>query len=250
VRALLADPRFAASKRLNRHEHQVFSQNGEDGMLQELFRRIGTTDRTFVEFGVGNGQRNNTTFLLTQGWRGWWIEGNPASVAAIRRNFSRPLREGRLSLLKCVVTADNIADALRRLQVPAAVDLLSLDIDRNTWHLLAATLELLHPRAMVVEYNATYPPDVEWTVEYVASRWWDRTSYFGASLKAFERLADRRGYALVGCDLTRVNAFFVRRELCGLHFEAPFTAENHYEPARYYLSRTHGHPPNFSDLVE
>src|SRR5689334_6437610 len=60
VRALLADPRFAASKRLNRHEHQVFSQNGEDGMLQELFRRIGTTDRTFVEFGVGNGQRNNT----------------------------------------------------------------------------------------------------------------------------------------------------------------------------------------------
>jgi hypothetical protein len=249
VRTLLADPRFASSKRLNRYEHQVFSQNGEDGILRELFRRIGTTDRTFVELGVGTGQRNNTTFLLTQGWRGWWIEGSARSVAAIRRTFAGPLADGRLGLLEWIVTAENVADALRRLQVPAELDLLSLDIDRNTWHVLAALLQALRPRAMVVEYNATYPADVEWKVEYVASRWWDRTSYFGASLKAFERLGDEHGYALVGCDLSGVNAFFVRRELCGDHFETPYTAEHHYEPARYYLARTHGHPPSFTDLT-
>ena len=249
VRALLAGPRYTGTKRLNRFEHQVFSQNGEDGILREVFRRIGTTDRTFLEFGVGDGQRNNTTFLLAQGWRGWWIEGNQRSAAAIRRAFARPLAGSQLALLHWMVTAENIAEAFRRLQVPAEIDLLSLDIDRNTWHVLAAALPIVRPRALVVEYNATYPADVDWKVEYAADRWWDRTSYFGASLKAFERLGEQHGYALVGCELSGVNAFFVRRELCGDRFEAPFTAENHYEPARYYLARTHGHPPNFSDLT-
>ena len=242
-------PATPGTKRLNRFEHQVFSQNGEDGILREVFRRIGTTDRTFLEFGVGDGQRNNTTFLLTQGWRGWWIEGDERSAAAIRRVFARPLAGSQLALLHWMVTAENIAEAFRRLQVPAEIDLLSLDIDRNTWHALAATLPIVRPRALVVEYNATYPADVDWKVEYAADRWWDRTSYFGASLKAFERLGEQHGYALVGCELSGVNAFFVRRELCGDRFEAPFTAENHYEPARYYLARTHGHPPNFSDLT-
>lgn len=247
---LLQDPRYAASKRLNRYEHQVFSQNGEDGILREIFRRINTRDRTFVEIGVGTGQTNNTTFLLTQGWRGHWIEGSGRSVEAIRRRFRAPLTDGRLSLVHAEVTAENIAELLQRAAVPAEPDLLSLDIDRNTWWVLSAALKAIRPRVVAVEYNATYPADVDWVVEYDAARWWNRTSYFGASLKAFERLGREHGLRLVGCDLTGVNAFFVREELAGNHFEDPPTAEALYEPARYYLARTHGHPPAFSDLTD
>ncbi len=250
VLRLLQDPRYARTKRLNRHEYQVFSQNGEDGILQEIFRRIQIPGRSFLEVGVGNGQTNNTTFLLTQGWRGHWIEGNDSSVAAIRRGFRKPLAEARLTLLHQKATAENIGEAVRRLEVSNEVDLLSLDIDRNTYWVLAAVLDVLHPRVLVVEYNASYPSEVDWTVDYDADRWWNRTSYFGASLKAYERLCRKHGLCLVGCDLTGVNAFFVREGFCADRFEEPYTAENHYEPARYYLARTQGHPPAFTDLTD
>ena len=64
---------------------------------------------------------------------------------------------------------------------------------------------------------------------------------FGASLKAFEKLAQEIGYRLVGCDLTGSDAFFVREDLVGKKFCEPFTAENHYEPMRYYLIQRWGY---------
>lgn len=246
--ALLREERYRNPKRLNRYEHQVFSQNGEDGIIREIFRRVGTQDRTFLEVGVGDGQVNNTTFLLSQGWQGCWLEGSQRSVTLIRRNFAGPLASGQLKLLHATLTAETVPECLARLGVPAEADLLSVDIDRNTYWVLAALLELVRPRAAVVEYNATYPPDLDWKVKYDPTRWWNRTSYYGASLKAYEHVCRRRGLALVGCDLHGVNAFFVREDLCGDRFEAPFTAEVHYEPARYFLTRTHGHRPWFSDL--
>ena len=74
---------------------------------------------------------------------------------------------------------------------------------------------------------------------------WDGTQAFGASLKAYEMLGRRYGYSLVGCDLTGINAFFVRDDLIGNHFAAPFTAENHYEPPRYGMSCRWAHPSAF-----
>ena len=250
VYRLLQEPRYANPKRLNRFEHQVFSQNGEDGVIQEIFRRIGAESRTFVEIGVGNGQRNNTTFLLTLGWRGYWIEGNPAATQQIALAFKRPIAEQRLTLRQATITRENAVSQLTGMGVPPVIDLLSVDVDRNTYWVLSSVLETLRPRVAVIEYNALFPPDVHWTVEYAPDRWWNRTSYYGASLKAYEQLCWKHGLALVGCELHGVNAFLVRNELCGDHFEAPFTAENHYEPPRYYLVRTQGYPPCFSDITD
>src|SRR5512135_8523 len=76
IQNLLAQPRYADPKRLHRFEHQVYSQNGEDGAVAEIFRRIGTTDKFFVEIGVGDGLENNTVNLLSEGWRGVWVDGD------------------------------------------------------------------------------------------------------------------------------------------------------------------------------
>src|SRR5438105_3964176 len=83
-----------------------------------------------------------------------------------------------------------------------------------------------------IEYNATFPPPPSVTVPYEANRVWDGTNHFGASLEALVRLGERKGYVLVGCNFTGVNAFFVRRGLAGGLFREPFTAANHYEPPR------------------
>lgn len=238
--------RYADLRRLTRFEHQVFSQGGEDGVIREIFRRIGESNRVFVELGVGNGLENNTAFLVAQGWSGVWIEGSPKNCEAIRASLAREISDGRLKLIEAAVTAENVSDLVRAALNATEFDLLSVDVDRNTYHVWAA-LEALKPRVMVVEYNAHFPADVVWIVDYDPSKWWNGTSYFGASLKALEILAVRMGYMLVGCDIAGANAFFVRSDLVGDKFCAPFTAENHYEPVRYYLHGRSGHPPALHD---
>jgi hypothetical protein len=244
---LLATARYAADpKRLNHFEAQVFSQNGEDGVIAEIFARIGETDRTFVECGVGNGLVNNTTYLLQKGWRGVWFERHDESVRSIMNTFRRPIEQGRLACAKTQLTMENAAEAFRQAGVPREFDLLSIDIDRNTpflWKGLAA----FKPRVVVAEYNASIPPSDAWTVEYDGDANWNRSLYFGGSLKAFERIGTELGYRLVGCETTGVNAFFVRNDLVEAKFSGPFTAEHHYEPPRYYLVRTWGHRRCFSD---
>ncbi len=106
-RALLAQPRYGEPGRLERYGHKVWSQNDEDGLLQEIFRRIGTASRSFVEFGVSDGRECNTLKLLVQGWRGLWMESLPQHCDTIRRVFAGPIAEGRLELLETAVTAEN-----------------------------------------------------------------------------------------------------------------------------------------------
>ncbi len=80
---------------------------------------------------------------------------------------------------------------------------------------------------------------------YNESHVWDQTSYFGASLKALEILAKKKGYELVCCDFAGCNAFFIRNDQNSELFEGPFTAVHHYEPPRYYLGRYSGHKQGF-----
>jgi hypothetical protein len=244
VSQLLAEPRYQDPKRLARYGAQVYSQHDEDGMIEEIFRRIGVTSRVFAECAVGDGLENNSTYLLMKGWSGFWFEFKDAAYQAIQRRFWRPIDEGRLRVAKEFMTMESAADAFRRAGVPVEFDLLSLDIDRNTSFLWRGLAEF-RPRVAVVEYNASIPASEEWEIEYDARAVWNGSLYFGASLKALERLGRELGYALVGCEITGTNAFFVRQDLVGDAFSAPYTAENHYEPPRYFLTRTVGHRRGF-----
>jgi hypothetical protein len=243
---LVSNPRYQDARRLNRFERQVYSQNGEDGVIAEIFRRIGVRTQSFIEIGVGDGLENNTTHLLLQGWHGCWCEGNPTSAARIREVFASQVSSGQLRLRHAFVTAENILNLLREEKADLEPDLLSLDVDRNTWFIWEA-LAPVHARLVVVEYNALYPPPDRWKVQYHADKTWNGTACFGASLKEYEELGRKLGYALVGCELFGANAFFVRSDLVGDHFSEPFTAEHHYEPPRYWLARRHGHPRCVSD---
>lgn len=246
---LLNESRYQNPLRLNRYEHQVFSQNGEDGIIAEIFRRIDVETKKFLEIGVGNGLENNTAFLLLQGWAGTWIDGDEKSIQFIQRHFQNPIQEGKLQVLSTFVTAENIADLLEQTEVPNDVTFLSLDIDRNTYWLLAALLEKMRPVALVVEYNGIIPADVDWKVEYDPARMWNGTSYTSASLKAYEILCKKYSYSLVGCDLCGINAFFVRDDLCKDKFAQPYTSENHYEPLRDFLVHRVGPERGFSDIA-
>jgi len=233
-RALLESPRNADDRRLLKYGYRVYSQSDEDGILHEILHRIGDGGRRFVEIGAGDGFENNTLFLLIQGWRGVWIEGSSRKVTSAKKHHEAEIAEGRLQVVEQYATAANIDETIKRFS-PGELDVLSVDIDGNDYYVLGA-IRAVAPRVIVAEYNAKFPPDVRWIMEHNEAHRWDSTDYFGASLKALEILLLERGYFLVGCNLLGTNAFFVRKDLVrDPPFCAPFSAENHYEPARYFL---------------
>jgi hypothetical protein len=240
---LSQQPRFCDPKRLLKYAWQVNSQNGEDGMIDEIFRRIGTTNREFIEIGVGDGRENNTAFLLSQGWSGIWIDADPAFAQCVAQ---RPDIQPHLKTFVTTVNRDNIVDLLERARAPKTFDLLSIDIDQNTYFIWEA-LNNYSPRVVVIEYNANLPAHKEYVCRYDPRRVWDGSCNLGASLKSLEILGARMGYSLVGCDLIGLNAFFVQMNFCKDHFVSPFTADNHYEPPRFGWLHRAGHRPTLLD---
>jgi len=243
IHLLLQNKRYAEVGRLNSYEFNVFSQSGQDGIIEEILRRVGTTNKLCVEFGVGagGGFENNSTYLLAQGWKGCWIEADRAAVERIRQQMEFLISAGRLKLLLSTVTVANISGLFEQLEVPKEFDLLSMDIDSFEFWVWRA-LSSYRPRVIVVEYNSFLPASADWVLPYEPNVVLKAGSIeFGASLKAFARLGEEIGYRLVGCDLTGSDAFFVRDDLVGGKFCEPFTAENHYEPMRYHLIKRWGY---------
>jgi hypothetical protein len=233
TRAILSEPKRQDARRLNQYEYKVSSQNGEDGIIAEIFRRIGTTNQTFVEFGASDGSENNTALLVRQGWGGLWMDADTAAVNKAKATFRPEIDSAKLTVLEAFISAENIEDLFRQGNVPEEFDLLSIDIDRNDYYVWEK-LTHYRPRVVVIEYNAGIPPAMSWKIPYdpKAFGWNSFGNGNGASLKALEELGTSKGYRLVGCDLCGVNAFFIRDDLVGDHFAAPYTAENHHEPFR------------------
>jgi hypothetical protein len=231
-------------KSLRRHHGQVYSQNGEDGIIAEIFRRIGDPQsRVFIEIGIENGLENNTRFLLEQGWRGLWIEGSAISAQAAAGTFARYIGTRKLQIVNNIITPDNVNEIVASAGLPSEVDFVSVDIDQHThfvWKALATK-----SRVHCIEYNSSIPPSLDLWVPYDATVAWDGTNFFGAGLKTMECIGRLKGLNLVGCDLVGANAFFVDAAICGNHFQEPFTAEAHYELPKYgSFNKGIGHRPS------
>jgi len=213
---------------INSFEKKIYSQNGEDGIIEIMFYAVGVTNRFFVEIGGGDGTECNTRYLAQKGWNGIMIDAR-ACNPLIKNEF---------------VTAENVCDIFEKYNVPKEFDLLSIDIDTNDYWIWKA-LEGYSPRVVVIEYNATHPPYESKVVKYDAKAVWDGTNYFGASLFALVKLGKVKGYTLIGCDNLGVNAFFVRNDLKE-HFSVEDT-ERLYRPPKYgqKINGVHiGHPPS------
>ncbi len=234
---LYREPLLAAEKAadplvLAPYGFTAYSQSDDDGILEEIFRRIGTTNRQFIDFGCAEGIENNTTYLALTGWNGLWMDGSEANIRRVRKDFAHVVESGNLQARQAFVTRENIDRLMLQAGMDVEPDLLSIDIDGNDYWVWEA-IQAVHPRAVVIEYNAVFRPPHAIVQEYNAAHRWKSDGYFGASLKALEILGTRKGYCLVGCNFAGSNAFFVRQELAGCSFSRPFTAEHHYREAMY-----------------
>ena len=230
---------------------KVYSQTDEDGIIAEIFRRIGTGNRIFLELGCGNGLENNTANLLLCGFSGVWIDASEKNVRRIEAGLA-PVDPRKLVVRHAFVTQENVeqvaSEALQTLAgaVPPSIDFLSVDIDGNDLAVFRA-LTCSRSRVVCVEYNPKFPLPMKVALPEDPGHRWADDDYHGASLAAWLDPMRERGYRLICCTLAGSNAFFVREDLAQpLGYYPP---ELLWQPARFDLSQlTSGHRPSFGFL--
>jgi hypothetical protein len=218
---------------LNRAGKKCFSSTDEDGITLEILRRVGRLDDgVFAEFGVGDGTENNTLILAALGWKGFWVGGQDLAVA---------YEDGsRFTYEKAWVTAENILalsrSCLQRIGA-TQVDVVSLDLDGNDIYLVEKLLaDGVRPKLFIVEYNAKFPPPVQFQISYDPDHVWQSDDYFGASLSSFAALFARFDYRLVCCNShSGTNAFFVDGALSQHFADVPTDSSEIYMEPRYFL---------------
>jgi len=199
------------------HEFKVFSQWGEDGILQFLTQSLPVRHRTFIEFGVEDFHESNCRFLMMKDrWKGYVIDGSEGHMRRLRS--STFFWQSDLRCRAAFITRENIGALLDESGFDRDLGLLSIDLDGIDWHVLEA-LGHWRPAILVVEYNDAFgwtrPVTVPYAPDFVRRKRHASNLYWGANLPAFQHLASARGYALVGTNSVGSNAFFVRRDMLG-----------------------------------
>ena len=221
---------------LSAFELRVLSQNGEDGVLAEIFRRIGAPARFFVEFGVESGREGTCVYLADVAeWAGLFIEANPPFYRELAHKYAA---SAGVVTSQAMVTPANVEQLFKSAGVPSEPDVLSIDIDGGDYWVWEA-ITSYKPRVVVVEYNATIDSHRR-LVQPREQTGWDGTDFFGASLAALQALGESKGYRLVHTELAGLNAFFVREDLAGDRFPKLALASARGFP-NYFL-RGYRHP--------
>ncbi|RZK18096.1 MAG: hypothetical protein EOO43_12865 [Flavobacterium sp.] len=192
-------------------EFSGFSQNGEDGILDFLTRKILHPNHYFIEIGASNGLENNTSWLaIVRKFSGIMIEGDPELVKLCKEMDFNP----GVDCHNLFVTRKNVG-ALLELALYKDPDVFSIDIDGNDFYLAETIIEGgIRPKIFVVEYNSAFGPDNAITIPYKEDFKLDPSTessyiYYGVSLQSWMLYFEKLGYKFVTVDTNGINAFFV-----------------------------------------
>lgn len=188
----------------------IFTSADEDGILLNIFKKIGTTDKTFVDIGSHDCINSNCANLaFHHDWKGVFIDGNKAVLERGRHIYNKYFadRTKRFSFIHAIVTVNNINDILPQKQT----DLLSIDLDGNDYFIWE-NITAIDPRVVVTEVqvekgNTNFIPEYNNEFELYESN-----TPKGASPLSMTKLAEAKGYALVAANKGCYNLFFVRKD--------------------------------------
>ncbi|HYY57173.1 MAG TPA: hypothetical protein VE842_07545, partial [Pyrinomonadaceae bacterium] len=198
-------------------EFKVFSQFGDDGIIQYLINNIEIEERTFIEFGVENYTESNTRFLLiNNNWKGLVMDGSAAHIEYIKSDSIYWRHE--LTAVHGFIDKENVNGLISDNGFSGALGILSIDIDGNDYWIWECIREV-EPAIVIIEYNSVFGKSRAITIPYDAA--FNRTRahpsnlYWGASLRAMCLLAEKKGYVFVGSNSSGNNAYFVRKDKLG-----------------------------------
>ncbi|MES2847583.1 MAG: FkbM family methyltransferase, partial [Bacteroidota bacterium] len=192
-------------------EFQVFSQFGDDGIIQWLLQQLPIPNKTFIEFGVEDYREANTRFLLVNNqWSGLVIDGSEKNVGTIKADQVHTFFD--LQAVHSFITVANINELISKARFAKEVGILSVDIDGNDYWVLKAIKEI-EPVIIICEYNSLFgfeqPCTIEYKHDFVRGKDFP-FQFYGTSLKAAYDLAKEKGYSFIGCNSAGNNAYFIR----------------------------------------
>ena len=199
---------------INEAEFKVFSQWGDDGIIQWLIQELEIEHRIFIEFGVSDYSESNTRFLMmNDNWSGFVMDGSEANVQKIVE--SDYYWRYDLKAEAVFINRENINDLLSAYTSIPDIGLFHIDLDGNDYWIWKE-INVVKPVILILEYNSVFGSDRHLSVPY--DKEFDRTRahhsnlYFGASLPALVDLSNQKGYAFIGCNSAGNNAYFIRRD--------------------------------------
>jgi len=203
------------AENLSEYEWGVFSQWGEDGIIQFLIREVEIQNKTFIEFGVEDFSESNCRYLLiSSDWQGFVIDGSDENIRQLQKSYFYWRHD--LQSMAAFVDKENINELLKKSDFNRDLGILSVDIDGNDYHILKA-INVFEPRIIISEFNPYFGTERAVSVPYDPK--FCRTEkhysnlYFGASIRAIEFVLNEKGYTLIGTGMTGSNAYFVRNDL-------------------------------------
>lgn len=210
--AFIADlntlPAFS-TKQLN-----IFTKANEDGILLDIFTKIGTTNKLFVDVGSNDCVNSNCANLaFHHNWSGTFIDGNSKILNRGKYIYQHYFKQNshRFSFTQAIVTTQNINEILSATAYPKQIDLLCIDLDGNDYHIWEK-IETILPRVVVVEVqvekgNTEFIPP--YTTEFEL---YEDDTPKGSSPLSMVQLANKKGYQLVAVNKGCYNLFFVRED--------------------------------------
>lgn len=189
---------------LSSSEKKIYSQNKEDGIIEEIFENLDLKDsnKFYVEIGAGTSDARecNSRYLREiKDWKGIMFDGT--------------VENSSIPLYKAYILANNVVELFDSKNVPINMDFLSEDTDYADYWIMESILNKYKPKVVCHEINqqsddlcVTVPKENDLKV-------WDGTSFHGASVCAFKCLAEKFDYSLVYCETFGVNCFWIRNDL-------------------------------------
>lgn len=227
------------SNNLNDYEFKIFSQFGDDGIIQYLIKHIKIENELFIEFGVENYLESNTRFLMmNNNWSGFIMDGSEEAIHSLKKN--NWYWKYNLTSKAVFIDRDNI-NALLKSSGFSNIGLLHIDLDGNDYFILdEIDLTKLNPSILILEYNSVFGKERAITSLYDNNFNRTKTHYsnlfYGASLQAINYVAVKKGYALIGCNNAGNNAYFLRRDLLNDKI-TEVSVEQGYIESKYRESR-------------
>jgi hypothetical protein len=209
---------FPCSADIGNSEFKVFSQWGEDGLIQYLLHEVKVDRKIFVEFGVENYTESNTRFLLINNlWSGLVIDGGAENIDFIKND---PVYWAcNLKATQAFITRENINELITSNGIKGDIGLLSVDIDGNDYWVWEA-ITCISPRIVICEYNSLFGPvakvSTPYRPDFVREKAHFSKVYYGASIAALSELGAKKGYSLVASNSAGNNLFFVRNDVLGV----------------------------------
>lgn len=190
---------------LNVYQKRVFSQWGQDGVIEKIFDIIGTTNKYFVEFGSSGNDSGlgNTAYLRRHGFDGLLMDG-------YERPYNNTINDKKYDVKIEFISSSNINDLFKKYNVPEEFDFLSIDIDGQDFHVWNK-LEKYRPRVVSIEMNYHIEPGKDKVMQLDDEWTWKGDALCGSSITALKKLGNKKGYVLVATCMS--DAIFVRNDL-------------------------------------